>query len=195
MPQTSNAASSGQMNEFVRVVDEFMLKYAKLVSPGMRTEVYASGNPALISDYESAVSRGGALKTSIDTTVGAWGAAKRGWQSVTDTTSLYIGDAVDWLKNLFGNNTNLSGLGIIQIPAAAFVVGAIGVSAALILSIDRIFIAVEANRIQHDNPGLSRDQAYALAKGNVGLDIFAGVNRFAMIAGLGILAYLYFGKK
>jgi hypothetical protein len=188
-------ASQNQMQEFVAVVDEFMQKFAKLSSPATRAEVYASGDQQLISDYESTLWKGNALKSSIETTVGAWNAAKRGWSSVTDKTSMYIGDAIDAIRNLFGGGPDTDGLGAIQIPAAAFVVGAIGASAALILSIDRIFIALEAGRIQRDSPGINREQAYEIAKGNVGLDVFGDVNRFAMIAGLAFIAYLIYGQK
>lgn len=196
-PPPEAQATAENMNRFVAVVDEFMQKFAKLSLPSTRTEIYASNNPALISDYESTLSKGRALKMSIDTTVGAWQTAKAGWASVTDVTSLYIGDAIDWLKALFGpeSNGNLNALGIIQIPAAAFVIAAIGASTALIFSMDRIFIAMEASKIQRENPGTSRSAAYAQAKSGTGLDLFGGINQLAMIAGLAFVAYLYFGQK
>lgn len=188
-------ATQPQMSKFVRVVDEFMQKYARLISPQTRAEVYASGNPTFISDYEKAVSRGGALRTSINATVGAWQTAKREWSQVTDVTSMYIGDAVDWLKNLFGGGPQIGGLGLVQIPAAAFVIGAIGASAALILSIDRIFITLEANRIQRDSPDTSRADAITIAKRGIGLNVFEGIGAPIMLAGVAVIAWLVFGQK
>ena len=188
-------ASQQQMNEFVRVIDEFMQKYARLISPQTRTEVYASNNPALISEYEKAVSRGGILKTNIEVVTGAWSAAKRAYSSVTDVTSMYIGDAIDWFKGSFGGGPQIGGLGVIQIPAAVWIVGTIAAGAALILSIDRIFITLEANRIQRDSPGISRVQAITQAKNAVGLNVFGDVKQLAVIAALAFGAWLYFGQK
>lgn len=188
-------ASQQQMNEFVRVIDEFMQKYARLISPETRNEVYASGNSKLISDYQSAVSRGGMLKTNIEVVTGAWAAAKRAYSSVTDVTSMYIGDAVDWFKSLFGGGPQIGGLGIVQIPAAVWIVGTIAAGAALILSIDRIFITLEANRIQRDSPGISRELAVQKAKGAIGLNVFGDVKQLAVIAALAFGAWLYFGQK
>jgi len=188
-------ASQSQMNDFVRVIDEFMQKYARLISPQTRSEVYASGNAGLISEYEKAVSRGGMLKTNIEVVTGAWAAAKRAYSSVTDTTSMAIGDAIDWIKGLFDGGPQVGGLGIIQIPAMAWVVGTIAAGAALILSIDRIFITLEANRIQRDSPGTSRDVAIRQAKGAIGLDVFGDVKQLAVIGALAFVAWLYFGQK
>ena len=188
-------ASQQQMNEFVKVIDEFMQKYTRLISTQTRTEVYASGNPGLISDYENAVSRGGMLKTNIEIVTGAWQAAKRAYSSVTDITSMYIGDAVDWFKGLFGGEPQIGGLGIVQIPAAVWIVGTIAAGAALILSIDRIFITLEANRIQRDSPGMTRVQAITQAKGAIGLNIFGDVKQLAIIGGIVFVAWLIYGKK
>ena len=194
-------ASQQQMNEFVKVIDEFMQKYTRLISTQTRTEVYASGNPGLISDYENAVSRGGMLKTNIEIVTGAWQAAKRAYSSVTDVTSMYIGDAIDWFKDLFGgtpipvSGPQIGGLGVIQIPAAVWIVGTIAAGAALILSIDRIFITLEANRIQRDSPGMTRVQAITQAKGAIGLNIFGDVKQLAIIGGIVFVAWLIYGQK
>lgn len=196
---TSGAATSGQMNEFVRVIDEFMQKYARLISPQTRTEVFASGNPALISEYEKAVSRGGLLKTNIEVVTGAWAAAKRAYSSVTDVTSMVIGDAIDWVKSLFNTlppvAPQIGALAAVQIPAAVWIVGTIAASAALILSIDRIFITLEANRIQRDSPGTSRQQAITQAKSAVGLNVFGDVKQLVVIGGIVFIAWLYLGQK
>jgi len=192
-------ASQSQMNEFVKVIDEFMQKYEKLISPQTRTQVYASGDPKLISDYGIAVSRGGMLKTNIETVTGIWASAKRAYASVTDVTSTVIGDAIDWLTDLFRGSqvtgNNVGGLGVIQIPAMAWIVGTIAAGAALILSIDRIFVRIEANRIQRDSPGISRERALQLAKSGIGLNVFGDAQRIVVIAALAFGAWLYFGQK
>lgn len=188
-------ASQLQMNEFVKVIDEFMQKYARLISPQTRAEVLASGEPQLISDYEKAVSRGGMLKINIEVVTGAWQAAKRAYASVTDVTSTVIGDVADWFKNLFGGDNNLGTLGVIQIPAAAWIVGTIAAGAALILSIDRIFITLEANRIQRDSPGVSRQQAIVLAKRGIGLDVFGDVQKIVMIGAIAFVVWMVYGQK
>lgn len=196
MPQTSQAATSGQMNEFVKVIDEFMQKYTRLISSQTRAEVYATKNAALISDYETAVSRGGMLKTNIEVVTGVWASAKRAYASVTDVTSTVIGDVIDAIKNMFDGDTQTMGaLGVVQIPAAAWIVGTIAAGAALILSIDRIFITLEANRIQRSNPDMPRDVAVSKAKGAIGLDVFGDVQKLALIAALAFGAWLYFGQK
>lgn len=195
MVQASQPATSGQMNEFVKVIDEFMQKYARLTLPQTRTEIYASGNSALISEYEKAVSRGSMLKTNIEIVTGAWASAKRAYSSVTDITSTYIGDAVDWIKGLFGGESQVGGLGVIQIPAAVWIVGTIAAGAALVLSIDRIFITLEANRIQRDSPGISREVAVRQAKSAVGLNVFGDVKQLAIIGSIAFIAWLYFGQK
>ena len=187
-------ASQLQMNEFVRVIDEFMQKYARLVLPQTRAEVYASNDPALISDYEKAVSRGGMLKTNIEVVTGAWQAAKRAYTSLTDVTSTVIGDVADWFKGLFDGG-NMGGLGVVQIPAAAWIVGTIAAGAALILSIDRVFIRVEANRIQRDSPGTSRERALQIAKSGIGLNVLGDVQKIAMIAAIGFIVWAVYGKK
>lgn len=188
-------ASQPQMNEFVKVIDEFMQKYARLISPQTRAEVMASGDSQLISNYETAVSRGGMLQTNIEVVTGAWSAAKRAYASVTDVTSTVIGDVVDWFKDLFDGGNNVSGLGVIQIPAAAWIVGTIAAGAALILSIDRIFITLEANRIQRDSPGVSREQAIVLAKRGIGLNVFGDVQKIAMIGAIAFVVWIVYGQK
>ena len=189
-------ASQPQMNEFVRVIDEFMQKYARLISPQTQSQVLASGDSQLISDYDTAVSRGGMLKTNIEVVTGAWQAAKRAYSSVTDVTSIAIGDAIDWVKNIFGGGGNgISGLGIVQIPAAAWIVGTLAAGAALILSIDRIFVRIEANRIQRDSPGTSRERALQIAKSGIGLNLAPDFQKIAMIGAIGFLVWYVYGQK
>ena len=95
-------ASQAELNRFVKVVDEFKAKYARLIAPATKAQVYASGNQKMIADYETAVVRGNALNRSIAALVGAWAAFKRGYAAVTDTTSMYIGDAIDEIRSWFG---------------------------------------------------------------------------------------------
>ena len=49
----AESATPQEMNEFVKAVDEFLANYAKLTSPAFRAEVYATNDPALVSDYAS----------------------------------------------------------------------------------------------------------------------------------------------
>ena len=183
-------ATQGQMNEFVQIVDKFMANYARLVSKENSDIVYTSGNPALISDYESAVSKAGALKATIENTVGAWNAAKRGWQNVTDVTSMYIGDAVDWMKNLFGGNSGVGGLGVIQIPAAIWVSGIVASAYLLNSLMTKIFLSIEATKIQKNNPGLSRSDALQRASNSLPT-LFGGINLPIVAAGVLIAVYLW----
>lgn len=188
-------ASSTEMNRFVQVVDEFMANYARLISPQTRADIFATGNAAMISDYESAVSRGGMLKSTIETTVGVWSAAKREWSKVTDVTSMYIGDAVDWIKNLFGagpDTKNLSGLGAIQIPAAIWVSGIVASAYVLNGLMTKIFVSIEASKIQRSNPGLSRDEALRRAK--MAVPTLLGGMQTPLLIGAALLAYLWLSK-
>ena len=98
----ATAATQTELNKFVKVVDEFKAKYARLISSATRNDVYATKNATLISDYETAVVRGRALNATIDSMVGMWSAFKRGYATVTDVTSTAIGDAIDTIRSWFG---------------------------------------------------------------------------------------------
>ncbi len=193
--------SQPALNKFAKNIDEFKAKFAKLINPQTRAQVYASGNQKMISDYETAVVRGNALNRSINALVGAWDAFKRGYKAVTDQTSMVIGDAIDEIRSWFGYKPAggigcygmgnvppmygedvlsvgkpldidahlygqpLGGLGAIQlaaIPASIAVAGVI--SAALILNslMDKIFVSIEATRIQKENPKTSKIGLYIL---------------------------------
>ena len=95
-------ATPQEINRFVAEVDKFMVNYARLISPQMRSQVYATGNAELIGEYESAVTTGRRLKATIEGTTGAWNEAKRAYQAITDVTSTAIGDAIDWFRGLWG---------------------------------------------------------------------------------------------
>lgn len=197
-------ATKTELNKFVEVVDKFMRRYATLNSPATREQVYASNDQKLISDYETAVSRGGALKIAIEKTVGAWNAAKRAWKSITDTTSTVIGDAIDEIRSWFGRSATgdlgrysyagLSGLGAIQVPAAAWVAGIIAAAVILTKAIDEILVRVEATRIQRES-GLPREQAIALAKDVYSRSLLGDVLDWKIIAAVALAAYFIWGSK
>lgn len=227
-------ASQTELNRFVKVVDEFKAKFAKLTNPATRAQVYASGNQKMISDYETAVVRGNALNTSINALVGAWAAFKRGYKAVTDTTSTVIGDAIDEIRSWFGYDPS-GGLGFVPqgefkpydvdrefigqplrdfpgaqrgysqlgllgaaplaaIPAAVAVAGVI--SAALILNslMDKIFVSLEANRIQKQNPNISRGAALQQAEAGLPSLLPGGVSLPMLAAGALALWYVL-GRK
>jgi len=179
------------MNEFVREVDKFFQNYARLTSPQTKADVLASGDAKLIADYNSAVNSGATLKSSIEKVTGAWSAAKSAYLSMTDKTSMYIGDAIDWLRGLWGDDPN-KGLGALQIPAAAFVIGAIGAAVLLNRAMDKIFISIEASRIQRADSSIPREVALERAKNAVSTNLFGGITM--PLIGLA-LAALWFASR
>lgn len=196
----ATVATQTELNKFVKVVDEFKAKFTRLTSSAMRNEVYASGNTKLISDYETAVVRGNALNTTINTAVGAWSAFKRGYATVTDYTSTVIGDAVDEIRSWFGYKPmgdlpGLGSLGIIQIPGAIALAGIVTAAVVLIAAMNRIFISVEASRIQRENPNVSR--AVALRQAEAGLPSFIPGGLTPVMIGVGALALwlIFSGSK
>lgn len=200
-PSQVAKATQTELNKFVRVVDEFKTKYARLTSPAMRAQVYASGNQKLIADYERAVSRGGMLNVTINTTVGAWSTFKRGYGAVTDVTSTAIGDAIDEVRSWFGYEPakgfsglgSLSGLGAIQIIPAVAIAGIVGTAMILIAAMNRIFISVEASKIQKENPTITR--ASALRQAESGLPSFIPGGITPVMIGVGALAlWMILGK-
>ena len=145
-PSQVPQATQTELNKFVKVVDEFKAKYARLISPATKSQVYASGDQTLINEYESAVSRGGSLNNSINALVGAWGAFKRGYGAVTDVTSTVIGDAIDTVRGWFGYDAapgigGMGSLGLIQIPAAVAIAGIVGAFILLLMSMKAPFRA------------------------------------------------------
>lgn len=194
-------ATQAELNKFVKVVDEFKANYARLLLPATRSEVYATQNPAIISDYQKAVSRGGALNSTINTTVGAWNAFKRGYGAVTDVTSTVIGDAIDTVRGWFGYDAApgvghyaLGALGIVQIPAAIAVTGIIAAAVILNSLMSKIFVTIEANKIQRENPDISR--ANALVQAERGLPSILPGGLTPIMLGVGALAvYLIFMQK
>lgn len=190
-------ATPVQMNEFVATVDKFMQKYQQFISPATRAEVYATGDAATISEYEKIAGRAGALKTNIETVTGAWAAAKRAYAAVTDVTSMYIGDAVDWLKNLFGGNnvSGLGALGVLQIPAAAWVIAAIGFCATMFIAMDAFLVDMRAKKIAAET-GMSYPDAVDRARGTVGIGGAIGsLTQPLIIAAVAMVAWLMLSKK
>lgn len=156
-------ASNTEINQFVKVVDDFMSRYSRLVSSDTRAAVYASNDAKLVADYNSAVNKGAVLKSTVEATVGAWATAKNAIQTVQDTTSIYIGDAIDWLRSQFGYKP-AGGLGAFQIPAAAWVAGIVASCYAMLKIMDAIQIQIEASKLQRQNPDLPRDTAIDRAR-------------------------------
>jgi hypothetical protein len=215
----ATAATPQEMNRFVQSVDEFFAKYAKLISPSMRAEVYASGNSTLIREYEATVSRARALKVTIEATTGAWAAAKSAWRSVTDTTSTVIGDAIDEIRSWFGyqpgggvgaysvspisggalgqwrGGGTLGALGAVQVPMAAWVAGILGAVYLASAAMDKIFISVQATRIQKDDPTVSRTDALDAASRAVKTAGLFGGATLPLIAAAALAAFLLLGKK
>ena len=209
-------ATPQEMDQFVKTVDEFMANYAKLISLETKAGVYASQNPTLINQYENAVAQSRILKSTIEATVGAWRTAKKAWASVTGVTSTFIGDAIDEIRSWFGYEpapgmgglgcgncpndgcpncpANLSGLGVIQLPAAAWIAGIIAAAFLLNATMDKIFISIEASRIIKTNPNISRGQALTMASSAVKTDFFGGATMPLIAAGL-IAAYFLLGSK
>jgi len=197
------------MNRFVQSVDEFFSNYAKLISPAMRAQVYATGNTALIADYESAKSQGAILKTTIEATTGAWATAKAAYSAVTGVTSTAIGDAIDEIRSWFGYKpageylggccavpgTGLGALGVVQLPAAAWVAGILGAVYLANQVMSKIFIFVAANQIQAGDPSLSRSQALAAAADTIKGESILGAITLPLIAAAALAAFLIFGRK
>ena len=209
----AETATPQEMNRFVQSVDEFFSNYAKLISPAMRAQVYATGNTALIADYESAKSQGAILKTTIEATTGAWAVAKRAYSAVTDTTSTVIGDVVDEIRSWFGYKPAgglgylgacncpapglgaVGALGVVQLPAAAWIAGILGAVYLANQVMNKIFIFVAANQIQAGDPSLSRSQALAAAADTIKGESILGAITLPLIAAAALAAFLIFGRK
>ena len=190
-------ATPQAMNNFVEIVDDFMANYSKLIAPETRDAVYASNDPSLIADYQSAVNKSDTLKSTIEATTGAWNSFKQGYHAVTDVTSTYIGDAVDWVRGIFGYNPapGISGLGIAQyVLPAIWVAGIVAAAYTLNRVINNVFIAIEASKIQRENPSVSREQALAVASKTYAPPLFGG-SSWMLYAALAAGVYLLWQKK
>lgn len=194
-------ATQTELNRFVKIVDEFKANYARLILPATRSEVYATNNPKLIGDYNSAISKSRLLNSTINNAVGAWNAFKRGYAAVTDVTSTVIGDAIDEIRSWFGydpapgiGHYTLGALGAVQIPAAVIIAGIIATAVVLNKAISSIFVTLEANRIQRENPNISRPQAIIQAERGLPSILPSAIT--PVMIGVGALAlWLILGKK
>jgi len=186
-------ASTTEMNRFVAVVDTFKNNVARLNSPETRNAVYATGNNALIRDYENTLTQSNLLNSTIERTVGAWDAAKTGWGVVTSQTSMWIGDAIDEIRSWFAP-TPIAGLGAIQIPAAVWIAGIVAAAYTLNKGMQKIFIAVEASKMQAANPTLSRERALTAAR-NAVVGSWFGLSSGVLLAAGAVGLYLMFRKR
>jgi len=209
----AETATPQELNRFVQSVDEFFSNYAKLISPAMRAQVYATGNAAVIADYESAKSQGAILKTTIEATTGAWALAKRAYSAATGATSTVIGDVIDEVRSWFGYkpagglgylaacNCPAPGLGavgylgVVQAPAAAWVAGILGAVYLANQAMNKVFIFVAANQIQAADPTLTRAQALAAAADTIKGEGIIGAITLPLVAAALLAAFLLFGRK
>lgn len=195
--------TKAEMNRFVREVDEFMQKNRILNSSEYQNIVYNSNDPSLIADYENAVIQFGRLRSTIIATVGVWSAAKQRWASVIDVTSTAIGDAIDEIRSWFGYEpagqfaayttlgdlprnalSGLSALGIVQLPAAAWVAGIISAAYLANTMMSKIFVRIETARLVRS--GMPRAEALQVASSALAPTFFRGIN-IPLVAG-GLLA-------
>lgn len=90
---------------------------------------------------------------------------------------------------------DLGSLGIVQIPAAVAVAGVISAALILIAGMNRIFISIEASKIQRENPSVSR--AVALRQAEAGLPSFIPGGITPLMIGVGALALfmIFRGKR
>jgi len=186
----SQAAPPKQDNysNFARVVDTFYKKRAALILA--RNKVMASGDAQLIADYNSAIARATSMNSTIQNAVGVWSVARKKYASLTDTTSMAIGDAVDTIRSWFGYDPSqgLNGLGAIQlIPIAV----AGGIAAAVIIvtkGIDEVLIRIEATKIQRED-GVSRSEAIKRATNAYDDGFFKGAFDWKVIGGVAAIAW------
>ena len=233
-------ASQAELNRFVEVVDKFKANFAKLNAPETRSAVLASGDAKLQSDYQSALSRGRALNTTIETTVGAWNAFKSGYAAVTDRTSTIIGDAIDEIRSWFGYDpapgignyalysaqvppydpdadilgvsysdlqspvsfrpvrerrvVGVGDLGAVQIPAAAAVAAIVSAAFLLNSAMNKIFIRIEATRIQRET-GVDRGEALLQAERGLTEGFKIGAVTPAMLLLGGVALWMILQKR
>lgn len=216
-------ATAEQVNKFVALTDEFLANYIKLTSPAFRAKIYATGDAAAIANYETQVNRSTALKNSIEAVTGSWNWFKSQWSSVTDTTSMVIGDAIDWFRGIFGGGPNadlraysvspisggqlgrydvspisggqLGALAAIPVLYAAWIAGTLAALVILIRAQNKIFVWIDAWAIKKNNPNISTAEALDKAAIiNARGGIFEGA-ALPLIAAAAIVAYLIFGKK
>lgn len=187
-------ASREDIGRLVKNVDQFMQKYAELKSPDVRAAVSASQNSEIMREYANTLAAADGMKRTIDSTVGAWDAFKRAYGRVTDTTSMYIGDAIDEIRSWFGydpapgigempifaadvpgsmhyrglmTGNGLGALSAVPVIAAAVAVGVAGAAYIINKQIDNFMVMLQAWRIRSNDPTISQQRALAIATSSV----------------------------
>lgn len=175
--------TTGEKNRFVRTVDEFMENYTFLLSRETQNKVYGMGDPALNAEYENMINNAGRLRGVILTTVGAWEQARAALTSVTDVTSMYIGDAIDEIRSWFGYDPTrgLNGLGVFQLPAAAWMIGIISAAVLLNSAMSKLFIKIETASLVRS--GVNPGEALRIASNALAPSLLGGVNKTLLIGG------------
>lgn len=214
----SDQASPEQIRGMVGAVDEFYLNYARLSEPKTRDLVYRTRDQEVISNYETALNRAQTLDANIRRGVGVWNTVRDGYVALTDQTSMVIGDWIDEVRSWFGydpapgignyvssrgaspiSGGTLGALSGIQLPAAAitaaFVVGIASVAIVLNNLMNKIFIRIEAARLQRENPGMTPAQALSVAGEAYQSDgLFGNVN-LPLIAAGALAAFWFLNRK
>ena len=184
--------SREQVNQFVKTVDDFLTMRANVLSK--RAQVYASNDPALINDFESFESASTTLKNTIENTTGAWAAAKSAYKAATDTSSTYIGDAVDWFREVFSDYDADGGLGLVQLPAAVWIAGIISAAAILWRSGKALLVRIDAVSIARAE-NIPYSEALTKSERINSVSIFGGASLPMLIAlGAGIY-WLWVNRK
>lgn len=153
-----------EMNEFVRVVDNFMQRFAEFSSSTTQTRIYATNDPVLIRDYESQLTKSQTLKSNIDNVVGYWNRFKATYADITAKTSMIIGDWIDEMRSWFGGGPQADLQGLSALPAVAWLTGIIVAGALAYTSMGAIMIRLDAWKIQRDDPTVPYDKAIAKAR-------------------------------
>lgn len=203
-------ATQVEVNRFVKEVDEFVANLNRFDTSAMRANVYATNDTVLIDKYETTLNQANILHSTIEATTGAWDAARRAYTSLTDRTSMAIGDAVDEIRSWFGYSVtgdldaysvspisggNLGAFAAIQLPAAAWIAGIISAAYLLNQAMKRLMLQIDASRLQRANPTLSYDAAITRAKfASAGPGLFGAATLPLVIAG-GLALWLFFGQK
>ena len=188
-------ASPEQLNKFVKTVDDFLKMRENVLAK--RAQVYSSNDPELIRDFDNFASASTTLKNTIENTTGAWNAAKQAYAATTDTSSMYIGDAVDWLREVFTDydaDGGLTGLGIVQLPAAVWVAGIISAAAILWRTGKALVVRIDAATISRAE-NIPYSEALKKSENINSVSIFGGAS-IPMLIALGAGVYwLWVNRK
>jgi len=170
-----------------------MANFERLKSPENQKIVYASNNPKLIADYENAIVNAGRLQGTIETTVGAWNAARRTFSAVTDVTSTGIGDAIDQIRSWFGydpapgfsghgmSGHGMSSLSAVQLVPAIWMTGIVAAAVIANNAMKKVFILIKASQLERN--GMSPAQAAIVARDSLAPQLFGGLNKVLIASG------------